>query len=398
VEKLKRYKFLFIHKWWLEIDKFLFFLILSLIILGIFFAFTSTSSIVADKIYKNDFVFVLKFLSFSLLSLTILFFVSTLSLNNLKTLSIVFFLLSIILLFLVLYIGVEVKGSKRWINLFVLRFQPIELYKPFLIIVIAMILTFPKIGSLDVRILLSLIILGISIFLLLSQPDVGQSFLISISWISIVFFSGIAFFKLFFIGFLILSVLTLSLFFFKEKFFYIFKRINVFFDPTKGDNLQAERALEAIKQGGFLGRGIGEGIIKDKGALEAIKQGGFLGRGIGEGIIKDKVPEAHTDFVLAVIGEEFGIITILIIFIISSLILVRLYAKSFYENNNFIKLSVLGLATLYYTQCVINIGVTLRLLPNKGMTYPFISYGGSSMIGSAILFGLVLSITSKNRQ
>jgi len=374
VEKLKRYKFLFIHKWWLEIDKFLFFLILSLIILGIFFAFTSTSSIVADKIYKNDFVFVLKFLSFSLLSLTILFFVSTLSLNNLKTLSIVFFLLSIILLFLVLYIGVEVKGSKRWINLFVLRFQPIELYKPFLIIVIAMILTFPKIGSLDVRILLSLIILGISIFLLLSQPDVGQSFLISISWISIVFFSGIAFFKLFFIGFLILSVLTLSLFFFKEKFFYIFKRINVFFDPTKGDNLQAERALEAIKQGGFLGRGIGEGIIKDK------------------------VPEAHTDFVLAVIGEEFGIITILIIFIISSLILVRLYAKSFYENNNFIKLSVLGLATLYYTQCVINIGVTLRLLPNKGMTYPFISYGGSSMIGSAILFGLVLSITSKNRQ
>jgi len=374
VEQLKKYKFLSIHKWWLEIDKFLFFLILSLILLGIFFAFTSTSSIVADKIYKNDFVFVLKFLSFSLLSLTILFFVSTLSLKNLKTLSIVFFLLSIILLFLVLFIGVEVKGSKRWINLFILRFQPIELYKPFLIIVIAMILSFPKIGNLNVRIILSLIILGISIFLLLSQPDVGQSFLITISWISIVFFSGIAFFKLFFIGFLILSVLALSLFFFKEKFFYIFKRINVFFDPTKGDNLQAERALEAIKQGGFLGRGIGEGIIKDK------------------------VPEAHTDFVLAVIGEEFGIITILIIFIISSLILARLYAKSFYENNNFIKLSVLGLATLYYTQCIINIGVTLRLLPNKGMTYPFISYGGSSMIGSAILFGLVLSMTSKNRQ
>ena len=159
---------------------------------------------------------------------------------------------------------------------------------------------------------------------------------------------------------------------FPEKFGYIFLRIKTFFDPQKGDNFQSQKALDAIKEGGLTGRGMGEGILKDK------------------------VPEAHTDYIIAVISEEFGVIFILFIVIIFLFIGYKVLNKVFAEQDEFIKLSLIGLMSLLIIQILIHIGVNIRLLPTTGMTLPFLSYGGSSLIGSSILAGIILNFTRKD--
>jgi cell division protein FtsW len=187
----------------------------------------------------------------------------------------------------------------------------------------------------------------------------------------LIFISGISIVLLISLGSAIFIGIASVILLFSERFSYIFRRLKTFIDPNKGDNLQTQKALEAIKQGGFTGRGIGEGILKER------------------------VPEAHTDFVLAVIGEEFGILMILIIFLIITFIFLRVYSQCNTENNLFRKLVLIGLSCLVYLQSIINLGVTLNILPNKGMTFPFISYGGSSMIGSGIIFGILLCFTKR---
>ena len=159
---------------------------------------------------------------------------------------------------------------------------------------------------------------------------------------------------------------------FPEKFGYIFTRIKTFFDPQSGDNFQSERALEAIKQGGLTGQGMGEGILKDK------------------------VPEAHTDYIIAVISEEFGVIFVLFIVIMFLFIGHRVLGKIFSEQDEFVKLTLVGLISLLTIQAFIHLGVNTRLLPTTGMTLPFLSYGGSSLIGSSIIAGLILNFTRKD--
>tara|TARA_B110000438_G_scaffold278332_1_gene301780 strand:+ start:171 stop:671 length:501 start_codon:yes stop_codon:yes gene_type:complete len=159
---------------------------------------------------------------------------------------------------------------------------------------------------------------------------------------------------------------------FPEKFGYIFLRIKTFINPQKGDNFQSQKALDAIKEGGLTGRGMGEGILKDK------------------------VPEAHTDYIIAVISEEFGVVFILFIVIIFLFIGYKVLNKVFVEQDEFIKLALIGLTSLLIIQTLIHIGVNIRLLPTTGMTLPFLSYGGSSLIGSSILAGIILNFTRKD--
>jgi cell division protein FtsW len=214
-------------------------------------------------------------------------------------------------------------------------------------------------------------VLFFSLLLLLKQPDVGQSLLIFSVWTILIFVSGVNIVLLISLSLFIFFGIASIIWLFREKFSYIFRRINTFVDPNKGDNLQTQKALDAIQQGGFTGRGMGEGILKER------------------------VPEAHTDFVLAVIGEEFGIIMIFIIFLIMTFLFLRIFSQLSNENNFFRKLVLIGLSCMVYLQSIINIGVTLNILPNKGMTFPFISYGGSSMIGCGIIFGILLSFTKR---
>jgi len=187
-----------------------------------------------------------------------------------------------------------------------------------------------------------------------------------------IFVSGFNMILLFFLGLFFLVIIALLIFSFPEKFGYIFSRIKTFFDPKAGDNFQTEKALEAIKQGGLTGQGMGEGILKEK------------------------VPEAHTDYIIAVVSEEFGAIFVLFIVIVFLFIGYKVLNKVFSGNNEFLKLSSVGLIALLVIQTFIHIGVNTRLFPTTGMTLPFLSYGGSSLIGSSIIAGIILNFTRKD--
>ena len=283
-----------------------------------------------------------------------------------------FFTISFIFLALVPIIGIEVNGAKRWIDLYFFRLQPIEMVKPFFILMTVKILTLKKLQNSQLKYFFSFILLSSVIILLIDQPDLGQSILLICSWIATVFISGVSltYIIIFFSIFLIL--LSSLLFFLPEKFGYIITRLINFFDPNQGDRFQSSSALDSIKLGGLTGQGMGEGILKER------------------------VPEAHTDYVIAVISEEYGSLVSIMIIIIFLYISFRIIKNCFNQDNQFLKISLSGLATLLIFQTFIHAGVNTNLLPTTGMTLPFLSYGGSSLIGSAILAGLVLNYT-KNK-
>jgi len=356
-----------------NIDKTILFLILLLFLLGIFFSFSSTSSVVGDKLNKESYFFLKKHIFFVFLGFLIIFFISLVEEKIIKKYFPIIFIFSFLLLLLVPFIGIEVKGSKRWLDLFLLpRFQPIEIVKPFFIIICAKIISSKIEYSVYKKYLLSFLILSSVLFLLILQPDLGQSVLLFSSWLIMVYSSG--FNLIFLIVFLIicLSCLFSVIFLFPEKFGYIILRLKSFIDPTKGDNYQSEKALEAIVSGGFTGRGLGEGILKDL------------------------VPEAHTDYIIAVISEEYGALLILFLIIIFLLLSYKVLYKLQNEKDDHIKLVLVGLVSLLLIQTFIHIGVNIRLFPTTGMTLPFLSYGGSSIIGTSIISGLILNFT-KNK-
>ncbi len=360
-------------KWWRNIDKQILFLFTSLFLLGLFFSFSSTSSIAAEKVNRETYFFFIKHLIFVSISLSLIVIISIQSKNNLIKLLPYLFFVSVFLLFLILFFGVEVKGSKRWLNLFFLpRFQPIELVKPLFIIFVAKIIVMNEKTNLYRRYLYSFFILLLIVTFLINQPDLGQSLLLTLSWITMIFVSGFNMIILTILGLMFLGVIFLLIFFLPEKFGYIYLRLQTFFDPKSGDNFQSEKALDAIKQGGLTGLGMGEGILKDK------------------------VPEAHTDYIIAVISEEFGAIFVLMIVMIFLFIGYKVLNKVFLEGDEFLKLALVGLISLLIIQTFIHIGVNTRLFPTTGMTLPFLSYGGSSLIGSSIIAGIILNFTRKD--
>ena len=361
-----------ILNYWRNIDKKILLGFLLLFFLGLFFSFSSTSSLAGERLNKNYYFFFSKHLSFTILALLVMFFISTLETVFLKKFAVPLFIISLIFLILVPIIGVEVKGAKRWIDLYFFRLQPIEILKPFFILMTVKILTLEKLKNSKVRYFLSFLLLCLIISLLVGQPDLGQSILLTGSWIFTVFISGVSIFYIagFFSIFLIFLTSLLS--FFPEKFSYIINRLTTFIDPTQGDKFQSTAALDAIKIGGFTGQGMGEGILKES------------------------VPEAHTDYVIAIITEEYGSITSVLIVLIFLYIAFRIIKNCFNQEDNFIKISLCGLATLLIFQMFIHAGVNTNLLPTTGMTLPFLSYGGSSLMGSAILAGIILNQT-KNR-
>ena len=362
-----------VAKWWRNIDKQILFSFVFLFLLGLFFSFSSTSSVVAEKMNKQTYFFFIKHLVFVSVSLFLLIIISIQKKNKLiKFLPFLFFV-SIILLFLIPVFGVEIKGSKRWRDFpFLPRFQPVELVKPLFIIFVAKIIVLNEKTNIYKRYLYSFLILFLIMIFLINQPDLGQALLLTSAWIAMIFISGFNMFILSIFGLVFLSIIGLLIFFFPEKFGYVFLRIKTFIDPKVGDNFQSQNALDAIKQGGLTGQGMGEGILKDK------------------------VPEAHTDYIIAVISEEFGAIFVLFIVIIFLFIGYKVLNKVFSEQDEFLKLALAGLVSLLIIQTFIHIGVNTRLLPTTGMTVPFLSYGGSSLIGSSIIAGIILNFTRKD--
>ena len=362
------FKFEF-NNYWRNIDKKILFGFFILFFLGLFFSFSSTSSLAGERLNKAYYFFFAKHLIFTILALFIMFVISAVETSLLKKAVFPIFIFSFLLLILVPIIGIEVKGSKRWLNLYLFRLQPIELLKPFFILTTAKLLTLSKLKNSQIKYLFSFLLLASVITLLIEQPDLGQSILLFGSWIATVFVSGVnlAFILSFFIIFIVL--IGGILFLMPEKFDYIINRLNTFLDPSKGDNFQSSKALDAIKQGGLTGQGMGEGILKDS------------------------VPEAHTDYIIAIISEEYGSVVSIMIISIFLYISFRIIKICITQKDEFLKISLCGLSSLLIFQTFIHIGVNTSLLPTTGMTLPFLSYGGSSLIGSAILAGVILNYT-----
>ncbi len=360
------------YDWWKNIDKFIFSLIIILFFIGLFFSLVSTSLIVSDKLDTNDYTFFFKHLSFVILGLIIIFVLSSINEKRLFKISPIFFLFSLISLFLVPIIGVEVNSAQRWIDLFFLpRFQPIEIVKPFLIILISLILSTNRYSNIYLKYLLSFLITLIIALLLAAQPDIGQTLLVFFSWSVLIFISGINIIFLISSCLIIFMGIYLSINF-VPKFEYIKNRIFSFFNTETGThNAQSEKAIDSITSGGYFGKGIGEGILKNR------------------------VPEAHTDYIISVISEEFGVIAIILILLLFLIFIYSVFKKVYLEHEERTKLVLVGCTSLILVQAMIHIGVNIRLFPTTGMTLPFISYGGSSIISVSILSGIILNLTKR---
>ena len=360
------------YEWWKNLDKFIFSLIILLFFTGLFFSLVSTSLIASDKLNTNDYSFFFKHLIFILLGLMIIFVISSMSQERFLKFSSFIFLVSLILLILVPFMGVEVKGSKRWIDLYFLpRFQPIELVKPFLIIVISLILSNQKYGNIYLKYILTFLATLLIALFLIFQPDIGQTLLVFLSWSILIFVSGanMIFLSILFLFFIFIF---LYLVFFVSKFVYIKNRLLSFFDKETGThNFQSDKAIDSITSGGFFGKGIGEGDLKNR------------------------VPEAHTDYIISVISEEFGVIAIILILLLFLILIYSVFKKVYLESEEKTKLILVGCISLILMQVMIHIGVNIRLFPTTGMTLPFISYGGSSIISISILSGIILNLTKR---
>ena len=360
------------YNWWKNINKTVLLLITILFGLGLFFSLVSTSLIASDKLNTNSYYFFAKHLLFIGIGAFFIIYFSSLNHNDLIKVSKLLFIFFLFFLILVPFFGVEVKGSKRWIDLpFLLRFQPIELLKPFLIIILASVLSYENNKNIYYKYFLSFLIIIPVILLLVAQPDIGQSLLTFLTWLSLIFVSGInlIIFLIFFV--LVICSLFVLIYIFPNKFGYVLVRLKSFFDPSSGNNYQSEKASEAIINGGFFGKGIGEGTLKNR------------------------VPEAHTDYIVSVISEEFGVLFIMLLMIIFLFFVYQVFKKLYSENNNQIKLILVGSISIILLQALIHIGVNIRLFPTTGMTLPYISYGGSSIISTSILSGVILNLTKR---
>ena len=364
--------FKFYYEWWKNIDKSILLLICLLFTIGLFFSLVSTSLIASDKLETNSYFFFFKHLIYVFIGIFIIFIFSSLQTNQLLFYSYFLFFITLFSLFLVPIIGVEVKGSKRWIDLFFLpRFQPIELLKPFLIIMIATILCSVRSSNLYLKYLLSIFLISVISLFLIIQPDIGQTLLVVFSCAVLIFTSGISIFLL--VGFSIFALIPLAyLIIYVPKFDYIQSRIFSFFNRETGThNFQSDKAIESITSGGYFGKGIGEGTLKNR------------------------VPEAHTDYIISVISEEFGVVAIILILLLFLMFIYMVLKKINYEKEDKIKLVLIGCVSLILMQATIHVGVNIRLFPTTGMTLPFLSYGGSSIVSISILSGIILNLTKR---
>jgi len=360
-----------LKNYWKNIDKTIFLSFLLLFALGVFFSFASTSTLAGERLNKDYYFFFSKHFIFTISAIFLMILISSIQLDFFKKILIPIFIFSMISLVLVLFYGVEVKGSKRWLNLLFFRFQPVELVKPFFIVIIAKILSKDPLRTSSTSYFFSFLILAFPCIILLNQPDVGQTVLLILSWSAVIFVSGIKLIYIFTLFGLTIGSVTGLLLSFPDKFSYIFRRFEIFFDPAKSDRFQSNNALDAIREGGLIGQGMGEGTLKVR------------------------VPEAHTDYIISVIAEEFGSIISILLICIFLYISFRIIKFALSEDEKFIKISLSGLATLLIFQTFIHVGVNTSLLPTTGMTLPFLSYGGSSMIGSAMLAGIILNFTRR---
>ena len=354
-------------RWWQSVDQWTLVATLGLIVMGLLLSMAASVPL-ADSNGMPAFYYVNRQAIYGMISFCVIIFLSTTSLSVVRRFGIIGFFLVVIALALLPIFGTDFgKGAVRWFSLNWLTIQPSEYLKPFFVVFISWIIAGNIHSNPRAGLILSFFSMAICVFLLTMQPDLGQTVVLIGCWVLIHFIVGVSwlFSAVFF------TFVTTIAFIFIRFSDHVATRLKTFFSNV----------IEPTSQMGLV--------------EQAIHSGGFLGVGAGNGKIKWSLPDAHTDFIIAVAIEEFGLIVFIIILTLYIIILLRTLSRLLVERNPFLLLVGLGLLTIIQTQALINLGVAARLLPTKGMTLPFISYGGSSMVAMGILMGLLLNVTRR---
>lgn len=355
-----------VAQWWWTVDRW------TLLAIGALIAFGSlmvmaASPAVAERIGTDSLHFVRRYFAVLPAAVAILFTVSLQSPRSVRRIAAIAFIVSTALLVYTVIGGVEIKGARRWIEIPGLSLQPSEFVKPTFAVVSAWLFAQyrlqPGFPGHFIAIALYVLVIG----LLIKQPDLGMAVVVSAVWFAQFFLAGL---RLIWVagglaagtGGLIVAYFTLP---------HVTSRVDRFLNPASGDSYQVDRSMEAFMNGGLWGRGPGEGTVKEY------------------------LPDAHADFVFAVAGEELGIATCLIIVALFAFIVLRGFSRLLQEGNLFVIIAATGLLVQFGLQAIINMASSLHLMPTKGMTLPFISYGGSSMLAIGLAMGMLLALTRR---
>lgn len=356
-----------IANWWWTVDKVLLTLVTLIIVIGIFLNFSASPS-VANRIGVGAFHFIKRQLFFLPLAYVLMLFLSMQRLKTIRRTAIVGYVVTIILMIMTLFWGEETKGASRWIRILGFSLQPSEFIKPTFAVVAAWLFEGQKKYRDFPGDLLSICLYGFTLILLLLQPDIGMSLVMSAVWAFQFFLAGLSI--------VLVGILALLGIGFVVAAYFLFPHVQI-------------RVQQFLADGNNLSYQV-------KKSLEAFQNGNVFGMGPGEGVVKMHIPDAHTDFIFAVAAEEYGMLLCLVIVALYACVVLRAMLVSCKDNNLFIILASAGLAASFGLQGIINMASTLHLMPTKGMTLPFISYGGSSLLATAFGMGMLLAITRKN--
>ncbi|MGB0844568.1 MAG: FtsW/RodA/SpoVE family cell cycle protein [Alphaproteobacteria bacterium] len=357
-----------IGRWWWTVDRWMLLAILILIAFGILMSLAAAPSVAVRIDASNDFALANRQLMLVPVALLGIVITSLIPPLLLRRLCVIAFVISLVVLALVLVVGVQTKGAVRWINVLGFSLQPSEFAKPLFAVTCAWLLaTQGQYSHFPGRVLATFIYI-VTLVLLLLEPDFGQALLITSIWAAVMFFAGLP--MLWFFGIGVAGLLLVGFAYYTLE--HVQRRIHDFFSPTEQtDTYQIDKSLEAFRDGGLFGKGPGEGSIKGQ------------------------LPDAHADFVYAVIGEEFGLIACVLLLGVIMFVVYRAVKHMSAERDLFIALAIGGIATQFLVQNTINMATSLNLIPTKGMTMPFVSYGGSSLLASAFMMGALLAFTRK---
>jgi cell division protein FtsW len=353
-----------LSEWWWTVDRLLLAAIMALILAGVILSLAASPP-VAARIGLDPFHFFNRHVLFLVPSIVVMIATSFLSPKHIRRSALIVFAFSITLIILTLMFGPEVKGARRWITLIGVNIQASEAAKPAFVVLVAWLFSEsarrPEMPATSMALMLLMLLVS----LLVVEPDFGQTMLVLVVWGALFFIAGMRMIWVF--G--LVGVSAVGLFSAYLLVPHVAGRIKRFMDPASGDTFQTDLAMESFMRGGWFGQGPGEGTVKRL------------------------LPDSHTDFVYAVAAEEFGIILCLALLALFAFIVLRSLARAYATEDLFSRFAIAGLAIMFGTQASINIAVNLHLIPAKGMTLPFISYGGSSMISLAYGIGILLALT-----
>jgi len=357
-----------VGRWWWTVDKWFLAATMLLITIGIYLIFAAGPP-AASRIGAETYHFVKRQMTFLPVACVVMLAISLLSPIGIRRFAVIGFVTMLALTLLTLMFGAEVKGARRWIGIGALSLQPSEFLKPFFAVVSAWMFAEHKMRENFPGNLVAIGLLLCVVGLLLSQPDVGMTLVVSAVWSAQFFIAGLPIFWVILIAVSGMGAIVGAYFVFP----HVASRVDRFLDPSTGDSYQVMTAMRAFQQGGLFGRGPGEGRVKEA------------------------LPDAHTDFIFAVAGEEYGILLCIGIVALFTFLVIRALSKAMREENLFVLLAVGGLAVQFGLQAMINMASSLRMMPTKGMTLPFISYGGSSLVALGVAMGMILALTRRRR-